>query len=191
MQEGLDGIVRYMELGTLDLVPVVEHLDKVAAPVAAALQQLPEASQVFVAQIDPALSDTAAFCAEYQVAPAQAANCVIIEAKRGEVRQFVACVVLATTRADVNGVVRKIVDARKASFASMEEAVAQSGMEFGAITPIGLPVEWPVLVDAAVVESDVVVIGSGVRNSKLALPGNVLAALPNAQVVADLARLPQ
>lgn len=180
-----------IKLGTLDLKPAVEHLDMVAAPVADALQRLPEASEVYVAEIDGAMSDTAAFCATYEVVPAQAANCVIIEAKRGEVRQFVACVVLATTRADVNGVVRKVVDARKASFAPMETAVALSGMEFGAITPIGLPDDWIVLVDAAVVAADAVIIGSGVRNSKLALPGKVLAALPHAQVVADLARLPQ
>lgn len=180
-----------MQLGTLDLKPAVEHLDMVAVPVADALQQLPKASEVYVAAIDPAVSDTAAFCATYAVAPAQAANCVIIEAKRGDVRQFVACVVLATMRADVNGVVRKVVDARKASFAPMEEAVTLSGMEFGAITPIGLPDDWVILVDTAVTEADAVIIGSGVRGSKLALPGKVLAALPGARVIDGLARLPQ
>lgn len=92
--------------------------------------------------------------------------------------------VLATHRADVNGVVRRWLDARKASFASMEEAVADTAMEYGGITPLGLPPEWPILVDGAVVEVELVVIGSGVRRSKLALPGHLLGALPSADVLA-------
>ena len=78
---------------------------------------------------------------------------------------------LATTRADVNGVARRRLDVRKASFMPMDEAVAGTGMEYGGITPIGLPGDWPVLVDAAVAAADSVVIGSGVRRSKLRLPG--------------------
>jgi prolyl-tRNA editing enzyme YbaK/EbsC (Cys-tRNA(Pro) deacylase) len=116
------------------------------------------------------------------------ANCVIIAGRRGEVVSYAACMVLATTRADVNGVVRKRLDARKASFAPMDDAVALSGMEYGGITPIGLPADWPVLVDAAVLQRDVVVIGSGLRRSKLALPATLLAALPAAEVIDGLAR---
>lgn len=101
---------------------------------------------------------------------------------------MVACVVLATTRADVNGVVRRLLDARKASFASMDDAVAQTGMEYGGITPLGLPSDWPILVDAAVaaIATDVVV-GSGVRRSKIVLPGAALADVPGAQVIDGLA----
>jgi prolyl-tRNA editing enzyme YbaK/EbsC (Cys-tRNA(Pro) deacylase) len=116
------------------------------------------------------------------------ANCVVIAARRGEITRYAACVVLATTRADVNGVVRRLLDARKASFAAMDDAVAHTGMEYGGITPLGVPADWPVLVDRAVVEAGLVVIGSGVRRSKLALPGDALADLPNAQVIAELAR---
>jgi hypothetical protein len=95
-------------------------------------------------------------------------------------------VVLATTRADVNGLVRRHLDARKASFAPQDVAVANSGMAYGGITPVGLPVEWPVLVDAAVAAADLVVVGSGTRGSKLAVPGAVLAQLPGAVVLAGL-----
>jgi prolyl-tRNA editing enzyme YbaK/EbsC (Cys-tRNA(Pro) deacylase) len=159
----------------------------VAEPVAAALADLP-AADVLVAPIDPDLADTAAFCAEYGVDPADSANCVIIAGRRGETTRYAACVVLATTRADVNGVVRKRLDARKASFAPMEDAVALTGMEFGGITPLGLPAPWPVLVDRAVLDRDVVVIGSGLRRSKLALPAYALEQLPSAEVVDGLAR---
>jgi prolyl-tRNA editing enzyme YbaK/EbsC (Cys-tRNA(Pro) deacylase) len=90
--------------------------------------------------------------------------------------------VLATTRADVNGLVRRRLDARKASFAPMDLAVAETGMEYGGITPVGLPAGWPVLVDAAVATTPLVVIGSGVRRSKLVLPGASVAELAGAAV---------
>ena len=90
---------------------------------------------------------------------------------------------LATTRADVNGIVRKHLDARKISFASMDTAVSLTGMEYGGITPIGLPADWPILVDQNVVDQQRVIIGSGVRGSKLLAPSEVLAALPGAEVL--------
>jgi hypothetical protein len=97
-----------------------------------------------------------------------------------------ACLVLATTRADVNGLVRRHLGARKASFAPQDVAVAESGMAYGGITPIGLPASWPVLVDAAVAAGELLVIGSGTRGSKLAVPGDVLARLPGAVVLEGL-----
>lgn len=163
-----------------------DYRDLVAVPVAAALDALELA--VLAAPIDAELADTAAFCEHYGVLMEDSANCVIIAGRRGEVVSFAACMVLATTRADVNGVVRKRLDARKASFAPMDDAVALSGMEYGGITAIGLPASWPVLIDAAVLEREVVVIGSGLRRSKLALPSKLLADLPAAEVVEGLAR---
>ena len=175
---------------TLDLVPALSRPDLLADPVLAALRTLPAgtADAVAVAEIDPGLADTAAFCDRYGVPPDASANCVVLAGKRdGEVRHL-ACVVLATTRADVNGVARKRLDVRKASFAPMDEAVAATAMEYGGITPLGLPAGWPVLVDRAVADAPEVVIGSGVRRSKLRLPGAVLAGLPGVEVVDGLAR---
>jgi prolyl-tRNA editing enzyme YbaK/EbsC (Cys-tRNA(Pro) deacylase) len=171
--------------GTLDWHQITDNL--VAQPVAAALADWPAAAEVLVAPIDADLADTAAFCTEYAVAPEESANCVVIAGRRGDVTRYAACMVLATTRADVNGVVRKRLEARKASFAPMEDAVTLTGMEFGGITPIGLPSAWPILIDAAVLDRDVVVIGSGLRRSKLALPSRLLAELPAAEVVDGLA----
>jgi prolyl-tRNA editing enzyme YbaK/EbsC (Cys-tRNA(Pro) deacylase) len=171
--------------GTLPWQSVV--VDLVAPPVAAALAQWSRAAQVLVAPIDPDLADTAEFCARYSVALEDSANCVVIAGRRGDDIRYAACVVLATTRADVNGVVRRRLDARKASFAAMADAVELSGMEYGGITPIGVPASWPVLVDRAVLERDIVVIGSGLRRSKLALPSSALADLPSAEVIDGLA----
>ena len=161
--------------------------DLVAAPVAAALSSWAGATEVLVASIDPDLADTAAFCARYDVVPEDSANCVVIAGRRGDEVRYAACVVLASTRADVNGVVRRRLDARKASFASTIDAVELSGMEYGGITPIGLPPSWPVLVDRAVLDRGVVVIGSGLRRSKLALPSSALVDLPAVEVVDGLA----
>lgn len=173
--------------GTLAWTPAVSAADLLAAPVSAALAGWARAADVAAAPIDPDLADTAAFCAAYGVALDDSANCVVIAGRRGDVVRYAACVVLATTRADVNGVVRRRLDARKASFASMDDAVALSAMEYGGITPIGLPGDWPVLIDRAVLERASVVVGSGLRRSKIALPPAALADLPAAEVVDGLA----
>jgi prolyl-tRNA editing enzyme YbaK/EbsC (Cys-tRNA(Pro) deacylase) len=171
--------------GTLDWTRVTAEL--VAAPVATAVEGLREPDDVLAAAIDAEVADTAAFCDRYAVKPEDSANCVIIAGRRADSVRYAACVILATTRADVNGVVRRYLDARKASFAPMDDAVRLTGMEYGGITPIGLPPEWPVLLDAAVMARAMVVIGSGLRRSKIALPPQVLAALPSAAVIEGLA----
>lgn len=165
-------------LGTLTTVPALQRPDLVAPSVLAALT-----AELLVAEIAPDLADTAAFCAAYDVAPGESANCVVVAGRRGEVTTLAACVALATTRVDVNGVVRRLLDARKASFAPMDVAVAETGMEYGGITPFGLPADWPVLIDSRVVATPWVVVGSGLRRSKLVVPGASLAALPGAQVL--------
>jgi prolyl-tRNA editing enzyme YbaK/EbsC (Cys-tRNA(Pro) deacylase) len=180
-------------MGTLKLEPAVTRLDLLADPVAAALQVWPaeapiDADQVLVAEIDAGLADTAAFCEAYGVGMAESANCVVVAGKRGDVTRYAACVVLATTRADVNGIVRRHLDARKASFAPMDEAVDLTGMEYGGITPIGLPKNWSILVDSRVIATPHVIIGSGLRRSKIALAGPALGALPGAEVIEGLAR---
>lgn len=169
-------------LGTLDWQPAADHPELLGRPVAAAAVQ--GRVECFVAAIDPTLADTAAFCAAYAVSLDVSANCVVVAGRRGETTTLAACLVLATHRADVNQTVRKHLDVRKISFASMDDAVAQTGMEYGGITPIGLPEGWPILIDEAVVATDWLVIGSGIRGSKIAIAGTTLAALPNVTTLA-------
>ncbi|WP_438486708.1 YbaK/EbsC family protein [Streptomyces sp. S186] len=168
----------------------VERPELVADPTAAALRAwagAEPAESVLVVDTDPEKADTAAFCETYDVPLDASANCVIVSAKRGQEVTFAACVALATTRVDVNKAVRKHLGARKASFAPMETAVAETGMEYGGITPLGLPADWPVLIDEAVAASPYVLIGSGRRRGKLILPGRFLAQLPRAEVLPQLA----
>ena len=173
-------------MGKLAAVPALSRPDLLAPAVAAALAALEgdlAPGGVGVAEIDPELADTAAFCERYGVAAAGSANCVVISGRRGGETRFAACMVLATTRADVNGAARRELDVRKASFAPRDVAVAETGMEYG-----GLPAGWPILVDDAVAAAPQVVIGSGVRRSKLLLPGAALGHLPGASVIDGLAR---
>ncbi len=174
--------------GTLEVVPALQRGDLLAEPVERSLRDLDDPDAVGVVEIDPELADTAEFCAEYGSPLDVSANCVAVSGKRsGEVRHA-GCVVLATTRADVNGVVRRRLDVRKASFTAMQDAVDLTGMAYGGITPFGLPREWPVLVDAAVAARPAVVVGSGLRSGKLIVPGDLLARLPGAEVVDELGR---
>ncbi|MEP6560155.1 MAG: YbaK/EbsC family protein [Nakamurella sp.] len=158
-----------------------------AAPVVMALQSFAGAEQVFVAPIDADLADTAAFCAAYHVPLDASANCVVVSGKRAGEQRWAAAVVLATSRADVNGVVRRRMDVRKVSFAPMAEATSITKMEYGGITPFGLPAGWPILIDGAVATAGLVVVGSGIRGSKIVVDGAMLAQLPGAEVIHLLA----
>ena len=156
---------------TVTAVPASDTPELVAAPTAEALAALPADLTAEVFPIDPELADTAALTEAYGLAPEHSANCVLV----------------AGTRADVNKRVRKLLDVRKASFLPMDRAVEESGMEYGGIGPIGLPEGYRLLVDARVVAADEVIIGSGIRGSKIILPGSEVARLPGAEVIEDLA----
>jgi len=169
-------------VGILDWQPARDHPELLARPVKEAIGDL--ALECFVAPIDPNRADTAEFCAAYHVPLEVSANCVVVAGRRAELSVMAACLVRATDRADVNKVIRKRLDVRKISFASMDDAVRETGMEYGGITPIGLPPTWPILVDEAVARLDMIVIGSGIRGSKIAMPGSSAVNLPNAEILA-------
>ncbi len=168
-------------LGTLTWLPAHDHAELLAPPVSDAITR--HQLSCFVAAIDPALADTAAFCEMYEVPLAVSANCVVVAGRRAEKVTMAACLVLATDRADINKTVRRHLDMRKISFADMAEAVSQTAMAYGGITPIGLPASWPVLVDDHVAACAWIVIGSGIRGSKIAIRGGDVADLPSAQVL--------
>jgi prolyl-tRNA editing enzyme YbaK/EbsC (Cys-tRNA(Pro) deacylase) len=136
---------------------------------------------------DPALADTAAFCEAYGYSPDDSANTIIVVGK-GETPRPVACVVLASTRLDVNGVVRKRLEVRKASFASADETMELTGMAIGGVTAFALPADLPIWIDAAVMARDRIILGGGSRSIKVLTPPASLAMLDNATVVEGLAR---
>ena len=162
--------------------PVAERVAASAVAVAAGIGETVE-----VMPCDPALADTAAFCEAYGVALADSANTILVVGKSDPPRH-VACVVLATTRLDVNGVVRRRLGVRKASFAGAEDTATMTGMTIGGVTPFTLPADLPLGIDAAVMTRGSVVVGGGSRSAKLLLAPAVLAALPGAEVIDGLAR---
>jgi len=174
-------------LGTLQVRTLEERPDLLGVRVREALASWPHAADVGVAEIDPELADTAACSAAYDVPLDAGANCVVVAGRRDGQERIAACLVRADTRADVNNRVKRLLDVRKCSFLSMDRAVEESGMEYGGITPVGLPSSWRLLVDSRVAALEVALIGSGVRRSKLLVPGTALARLPGAEVVEDLA----
>lgn len=174
-------------LGRLETVPALERPDLLAPSVVAALRDWSLADRVGVVEIDPAIADTAAMSEAYELPLSTGANCVVVAGRRDGEERVAACLVRADTRADVNNLVKRTLDVRKASFLSMERAVEESAMEYGGITPVGLPPGWRLLVDTRVLDIEVAVIGSGVRRSKLLIPGALAAELPGAEVVEGLA----
>jgi prolyl-tRNA editing enzyme YbaK/EbsC (Cys-tRNA(Pro) deacylase) len=155
--------------------------------VAEALAAWPASDGVAVVEIDPAIADTAAMSEAYGLSLETGANCIVVAGRRDGLERIAACMVRADTRLDVNNVVKRLLDVRKASFLPMDRATAETGMEYGGITPVGLPAAWRLFIDARVTGIDVAVIGSGVRRSKLLLPGRLLGELPGAEVVEGLA----
>jgi prolyl-tRNA editing enzyme YbaK/EbsC (Cys-tRNA(Pro) deacylase) len=182
------GAMPLPRLGSLESLPALAHPELLAPPVHQALSSWPAATDVSVVEIDPEYADTAAMSERYDVPMEWGANCVVVMGRREGEERVAACLVRADTRADVNNLVKRTLDVRKASFLSMDRAVEESGMEYGGITPVGLPTDWRVLVDEACLDIGAAVIGSGVRRSKLVVPGRLLGELPGAEVLAGLGR---
>lgn len=140
-----------------------------------------------VMDCDPALADTAAFCEHYNIDVNDSANAIIVASKTDPV-QYVCCIVLATTRLDVNKKVCQLMEVKKASFASAEQTKELTGMEIGGVTPFGIPDGMPVYVDAAVMSRGEVVMGGGNRASKVLLSPGQLFKLPHMRVIEELAK---
>jgi prolyl-tRNA editing enzyme YbaK/EbsC (Cys-tRNA(Pro) deacylase) len=138
-------------------------------------------------RIDPDFADTAAFCEKYGIPLDHSGNTIIVASKK-EPRQYCACLVLATTRLDVNHTVRKLLGGSRVSFATAEETQALTGMMIGGVTLLALPADLPVYVDERIMSLDYVILGGGSRSSKIKISPDALKRLPSLSVVAGLAQ---
>jgi prolyl-tRNA editing enzyme YbaK/EbsC (Cys-tRNA(Pro) deacylase) len=159
-------------------------VDPVEQLVRARLAALPVEHDIVAC--DPALADTADFCAAYGYAPEDSANTIVVIGKSSPPR-YVACVLLATTRLDVNGAVRRRLGVKKASFAGGDDTRSVTGMALGGVTPFGLPDDMAIWVDERVMARERIVLGGGSRACKVVGPPGLLTALPGVEVVSDLA----
>jgi prolyl-tRNA editing enzyme YbaK/EbsC (Cys-tRNA(Pro) deacylase) len=165
----------------------MSETEEIERGVRASLEVLGAAFEIL--PCDPELADTAAFCAHYGIDPAESGNTILVATKK-EPKSYAACLVLATTRLDVNHAVRKLLAGQKLSFASGEETRALTGMMMGGVTVFGLPPEVPLFIDSAVLGARSVVVGGGSRSSKIRIAPEVLRRLPNASVIEGLAFRP-
>lgn len=171
-----------MRFGSLNFINATENPELLAEPTAKSIAAN-GLEGVLVSEIDGTLADTAKFCDVYEIGLDVSVNCVIVKAKKSDREWFAACLIRATDRADINGVVRRELNARKISFAPMEVATDLTGMAYGGITPIGLPQDWPLIVDESIAAIEKVIIGSGIRGSKLLVPGDIFSKLPNSTTI--------
>lgn len=137
-------------------------------------------------ECDPSLADTAQFCAHYGVALADSANAIVVAAKKTP-RRYVACLLLADSRLDVNHAVCRLLGTRRASFASAEETRELTGQLIGGVSVFGLPESLPLYIDARVMTRSRVIVGGGSRSSKIRIAPAELGKLPNAQIIEGLA----
>ncbi len=166
--------------------PLLGHETLVAPSVLAAIEAAPDSAAFRVVAIDPSHMDGETFCKVHEIDRDSGANCVVLRGQRAEKSWFFAALIPVGCRMDLGGLVRRAVNARKVSLAPRDEVIAKTGMEYGSITAIGLPSDWPVLVDASLVARDYVYMGSGRTESKLRVPGSHLASGPPFVVVNGL-----
>ena len=150
------------------------------------LVNLPVTAEIIAC--DPEKADTAVFCAHYGYALEDSANTILVSAKTGE-KRTVACVLLADSRLDVNHVVRKRLKSRRVSFTSAEKTRELTGMEIGGVTPLALPDDMPLWIDARVMQRETIVLGGGGRNTKIVTTPKVFEYIPNTEIVDALAQI--
>jgi prolyl-tRNA editing enzyme YbaK/EbsC (Cys-tRNA(Pro) deacylase) len=172
-----DGIVWKGEYTAVpESLAIEERVRQVLADLGAPYELIP---------IDATFADTALFCERYGFALDHSVNTIVVGSKR-EPKQYCACLVLATTRLDVNHAVRKLMGASRVSFASADDTMALTGMMIGGVTVFALPPELPIYVDAPIMCLDYVILGGGSRSLKIKVSPEVLRRLPNTQVLPAL-----
>ncbi|NCX94224.1 MAG: hypothetical protein EBX40_06080 [Gammaproteobacteria bacterium] len=172
-------------------LPVLEHLEWVSPSIQTCIRNWAGStplSEIYVAKIDPQFAGGQALCEHYGVAPETGANCVIVEGIRQDQRVLAACISPVGERVDFNGTVRKALNARKVSLAPLPEVLAKTQMEYGSVTPFGLPSDWLILIDPRVIHVPRLIVGGGLVSSKLSFPGKTLLELPNATVLENLCK---
>ncbi len=163
----------------------MEHRNLLASSVADYLDQI--GTPYEIVPIDPEYADTAAFCERYGFPPEQSANTIIIASKRRDPTVYCACVVLATTRLDVNHTVKQLMNVSRVSFANAGQMMELTGMEVGGVTPFGLPDDLPLYVDSRIMALDWIILGSGGRAAKVKISPKIFTQMPAAKTIENLA----
>jgi len=173
---------------SLEFKPIEEANDLVSNSVLQFSKQFPEALKPLVAEISPEFMGGKELCEHYGIDPRDGANCVIVEAVKGDTKNCVAIVVPVGYRADLNGFVRKHLDVKRVSLAPLEEVIEKTGMEYGSITPFGLPESWKILIDSRIMNKEKIICGGGKQKSKLFVQTKVFGQMKNVDVIDELSK---
>lgn len=172
----------------LEFRPIRENDELLPAPVCAFLMPYAGQYDIRTAEIDPAFADGENMHVQYGVRYEEELNCLIVEGSRDETKRYAALLVPYGKRAGMNAKVRNPLNAKKVTFAPLEYVTDATGMEYGSITPVGLPEDWMVLIDASVMNEEYVIIGGGLAHSKLRIPSKLFAEMKNAMIIEGLAK---
>lgn len=172
----------------LQFTTALDHPELMPASVFNFIKSFDTDHEIQIAEINPAYADGQLLHEYYGVPYEMELNCLIVEGTRGEETQYAALVVPYGKRAATNATTKKPLDVKKVSFANLEEVVKQTQMEYGSITPVGLPDDWKILLDSQIFDQSELIIGGGLVHSKIKLPSYLLKELPNAIVVEGLAK---
>ena len=172
----------------LNFKSVLENPDLVSKPVFEFAQSLENGNEVLVAEIDPKFMGGKELCDEFGVDPKMGANCVVVEATGKDTSEFVAVVMSVGYRADLNGFVKKHLGAKRVSLAPLEKVIEKTQMEYGSITPFGLPNNWKILMDSRIFENDAIIVGGGKQISKLLVPTKIFKNIPSVEIIPDLGK---
>ncbi len=175
-----------MESQPLEFKPIIDNPPLVSDAVFKLANALKNNKEILVSEINPKFMGGKELCEHYGINPSEGANCVIVEAVKGDTCNFVAVVVPVGYRADLNGFVRKYLKARRVSLAPIDKVLKETGMEYGSITPFGLPENWKILIDGSLMAKEKIIIGSGKQISKLLLPTAIFKELPNVEIIERL-----
>jgi prolyl-tRNA editing enzyme YbaK/EbsC (Cys-tRNA(Pro) deacylase) len=173
---------------SLEFKPVIDNPELVARAVFELAKSREDGKDILTAEIDPRFMGGVELCEHYGIDPNEGANCVVIEATKGGVSDFVAVIVPVGYRADLNGFVKKHLNARRVSLAPLDKVLELTGMEYGSITPFGLPQQWKILIDALLMSKEKIVVGGGKQISKLLVPTSILKKLPGVEIIEGLSK---
>ena len=172
----------------LDFHPAHKHPELLAPSVYRFIQDFDKEQVIKAAQINPDFADGDLLSQHYGILYEMEVNCLVVQGQRGDKIRFAALLVPYGKKAKTNATVKGPLDAAKVSFAKLDDVLTATGMEFGSITPIGLPEDWAILIDASLLNKPQLVLGGGLVSSKILVPSSLLPQLPNAQVIEDLAK---
>lgn len=177
-----------MKIGNLEFKPIVNSKELVSKCIYDFISNYNDNEKFLVAEIDPNYADGNRLCEKYNIDKKMGFNCLIVECRRGDFKKYCALVVPIGYKYNMGSVVRKYTNSRVVSVAFLEFVLESTGMEYGSITPIGLPNDWMILVDPLIKEQEHIIIGGGLVKSKISLPVDVFLNLPNVSIVPGIAK---